>query len=77
MEKLNNDKKHAKKAVDKYKEKRMDMCTIERMLFLREALKNITHLGAHHEDQISRHQAQSILGITVSVLACPEVGIQA
>ena len=70
-----DDKSQAKSANKKYKEARADMSIQERMLFLREAIKNVTHLAAHNGDDFSRKQAQVILGITVSMLSSPEVGI--
>lgn len=76
IEKINDDKVKAQDAVKKHKNQRADMSVKERMLSLREALKNIAHLGSHHADDFSRKQAQAILGVTVSLLSCPEVGIQ-
>ncbi len=71
------DKQAASIAVGKYKNgNREEMNAIERMLFLREALKNITHLGSHHGDEFSRQQAQAVLGMTVALLSSPEIGIQ-
>lgn len=76
IEKVNEDKSLGSNAVKKYKDQRADMSGTERMLFLREALKNIAHLGSHHADDFSRQQAQAILGMTVALLSCPEVGIK-
>ncbi len=76
VEKERKDKKKASEAVKKYKDNRHEMNAIERMLFLREGLKNITQLGAHHSEEFSRQQAQSVLGMTVALLSTPEVGIK-
>lgn len=75
VEKGRNDKNKATAAVSKYKDNRHEMDSDERMLFLREGLKNITQLGAHHGDEFSRNQAQAVLGMTVALLSSPEVGI--
>ncbi|MCU7804734.1 MAG: hypothetical protein KZQ96_16220 [Candidatus Thiodiazotropha sp. (ex Lucinoma borealis)] len=76
VEKNRKDKKKASEAVAKYKENRQEMNAIERMLFLREGVKNITQLGAHHGDGFSRQQAQSVLGMTVALLSSPEIGLK-
>lgn len=75
IESYRKDKKQASAAVAKYKEHRPEMNVIERMLFLREGLKNITHLGNHNSDEFSREQAQSVLGMTVALLSSPEIGV--
>lgn len=75
VEKERGDKNEAGNSVVKFKESRRDMTTIERMLFLREGLKNITHLGAHEDEEFSRQQAQAVLGMTISLLSTPEIGI--
>jgi len=76
VEKYRKDKNKGATAVLKYKENRQDMNTEERMMFLREGLKNITQLGAHHGDEFSRYQAQAVLGMTVSLLSLPEIGLK-
>lgn len=76
VEKNRKDKKKALEAVSKYKENRQEMNALERMLFLREGLKNITQLGAHHGDDFSRQQSQSILGMTVALLSSSEIGLK-
>lgn len=76
VEKERGDKNEAGKSVDKFKESRRDMTINDRMLFLREGLKNITHLGAHENEEFSRLQAQAILGMTVALLSSPEIGVQ-
>jgi len=75
VENYKEDKKDASEAVKKYKNDRKNMTTMQRILFLREALKNITHLGNHPGEEFSRHQAQAILGMTVALLSSPEIGI--
>jgi len=69
------DKQAAAEAIKKYRDNRQDMTALQRMLFLRESLKNLLHLGSHHGDEFSRLQAQAILGMTLSLLSSPEVGI--
>jgi len=76
VEKSRKDKKEASVAVTKYKDNRKEMNTVERMLFLREGLKNITQLGAHHSEEFSREQAQAVLGMTVALLSSPEIAIK-
>ena len=50
---------------------RESMDVPERMLALRDALTNATHLAHHHNsrDGFSRDQARAIFGVTISVLA--------
>lgn len=76
VEKKRSDKNEAGKSVNKFKDSRRDMTINERMLFLREGLKNITHLSAHEDEEFSRQQAQAVLGMTVALLSAPEVGLQ-
>jgi len=54
---------------------RKDMNSVERLLSLREQLKNICQLGAHGKDEFTRSQARAVLGITMALLAEPTVGI--
>lgn len=53
---------------------RKDMTAIERMLSLREQIKNVCQLGAHGSEIFTRSQAKAVLGITLSLLAEPTVG---
>lgn len=71
VEQHNVDKVSASEAISKYKNHREDMTVIERMLFLREALKNVTQLGIHYtgDADFSRRQAQAILGATIALVA--------
>lgn len=71
IEALASDRSAASRAVDKYRDDRKGMDTAERLLFLREALKNATHLAVHHSPShcgFSRDQAKVILNTTISVL---------
>lgn len=71
-ESLVSDKSAANRAVKKYCEDRKGMDTTERLLFLRESLKNATHLAAHASENhsgYSRDQAKAILGTTIALLS--------
>ncbi len=57
------------------KNEREEMTAKERMLSLREQLKNICHLGAHSKEKFTRSQAKSMLGVTIALLADPTVGL--
>lgn len=66
-----DDKSAAGQAVKKYRSAREEMDTTERLLFLRESLKNATHLAVHHSPNhcgFSRDQAKAILGATISLI---------
>ena len=68
------DQKVLRTARDKYKgdkAARESMDIPERMMALRDALANTTHLAHHHNssNDYSRDQARAILGITVSILS--------
>jgi hypothetical protein len=56
---------------------RKDMNAIERLLSLREQLKNICQLGAHGTEAFTRSQAKAVLGMTMVLLAEPTVGFAA
>jgi hypothetical protein len=56
---------------------RKDMNAIERLLSLREQLKNICQLGAHGTEAFTRSQAKAVLGMTMVLLAEPTVGLAA
>jgi len=68
-------KKDARAAANQFRDKRTDMTIAQRVMFAREAVKNITHMSAHFtgEDTFSRTQAISALNLTLAVLA-PEEG---
>lgn len=53
---------------------RKGMTSIERLLSLREQLKNICQLGAHGNEEFTRSQARAVLGMTMALLAEPTVG---
>lgn len=53
---------------------RKDMNATERLLSLREQLKNICQLGAHGTGEFTRSQAKAVLGMTMVLVAEPTVG---
>lgn len=53
---------------------RKDMTAIERMLSMREQIKNVCQLGAHGSESFTRSQAKAVLGMTLALLAEPTVG---
>lgn len=56
------------------RQNRETMSSIERMLCMREQIKNLCHLGAHGSEDFTRSQAKSVLGMTMALLAEPSVG---
>ena len=67
------DKKEADKVVDKFARGRKSMTINERMLFARQALKHITHLANHpNNETFSRSQAKAILGSVIAFLSSNE-----
>lgn len=71
VEALAGDRSAASRAVEKYRDDRKGMDTAERLLFLRESLKNATHLAAHYDQNhcgFSRDQVKVILGTTIALL---------
>lgn len=50
------------------------MSSIDRLLSLREQLKNVCQLGAHGTEDFTRSQAKAVLGMTMALLAEPTVG---
>ena len=46
----------------------------QRMLLMRDNLKNICHLGAHAGEDFTRSQARAVLATTLSLLSEPTVG---
>jgi hypothetical protein len=75
IEELRDDKKESSAANSKaYSNERRDMSSIERLLSLREQLKNVCQLGAHGSEEFTRSQAKAILGMTMTLLAEPTVG---
>jgi hypothetical protein len=57
------------------RQERQDMSAIERMLSMREQIKNVCQLGAHGPENFTRSQAKSVLGMTMALLADPTVGV--
>ena len=53
---------------------RQSMTVIERMLAMREQVKNICQLGVHGDEPFTRSQARAVLAATLSLLAEPTVG---
>lgn len=75
VENLRNDKQRSAAANKKaHGADRQDMSAIDRLMSLREQLKNICQLGAHGTDQFSRSQARAVLGMTMVLLAETTVG---
>lgn len=76
LEQLRDDKRIASDANKKaHGAERQKMTAIERLMSLREQLKNVCQLGAHGNDQFSRSQARAVLGMTMLLLAEPTVGM--
>lgn len=76
VETIRNDKDQSIAANTKAKnsQERKEMTAIERMLSLREQLKNNCQLGAHGNEFFTRSQAKSILAMTLALLAEPTIG---
>ena len=51
-----------------------EMSSVDRLLSLREQLKNVCQLGAHGTEDFTRSQAKAVLGMTMALLAEPTVG---
>jgi len=75
IEELRGDKDEAKDANRKaHGSSRKDMTSIERLLSLREQLKNVCQLGGHGREAFTRSQALSVLGMTMALVSEPTVG---
>lgn len=75
IEMMRGDKNLSRDANSKaHGKERTSMSSIERLLSLREQLKNICQLGAHGSEDFTRSQAKAVLGITLALLAAPTVG---
>jgi hypothetical protein len=75
VEALREDKQASAAANKKaHSSDRKDMSSIERLMSLREQLKNICQLGAHGNEEFTRSQARAVLGMTMALLAEPTVG---
>lgn len=78
IEKVRDDKRQSSAANAKAHSKvRQDMSSIERLLSLREQLKNVCQLGAHGSEYFTRSQAKAVLAMTMALLAEPTVGFAA
>ena len=58
-------------------QQRKEMTSIERMLSMREQIKNVCQLGAHGTEEFTRSQAKAVLGVTLSLLSEPTAGFSA
>lgn len=77
IEKIRGDKSISSAANAKaYSKERQDMSSIERLLSLRQQLKNVCQLGAHGSEDFTRLQAKAVLALTMALLAEPTVGVQ-
>lgn len=75
IEKVRDDRKQSSAANAKaHSKERQDMSPIERLLSLREQLKNVCQLGAHGSEYFTRSQAKAVLAMTMALLAEPTVG---
>ncbi|AUM13477.1 hypothetical protein [Ketobacter alkanivorans] len=75
IEKVRDDKRQSSAANAKaHSKERQDMSSIERLLSLREQLKNVCQLGAHGSEYFTRSQAKAVLAIMIALLAEPTVG---
>lgn len=78
IEKVRDDKRQSSAANAKaHSKERQDMSSIERLLSLREQLKNVCQLGAHGSECFTRSQAKTVLAMTMALLAEPTVGFAA
>lgn len=76
IESMRGDKKCSGTANSKaHSTDRKDMTAIERLLSLREQLKNICQIGAHGNEFLTRSQAKVVLAMTMVLLAEPTVGV--
>lgn len=75
IENVRGDKKLSGAANEKaHGNGRKDMTAIERMLSMREQIKNVCQLGAHGSESFTRSQTKAVLGMTLALLAEPTVG---
>src|SRR5690625_2681907 len=78
IEKVRDDKNQSSAANTKaHSKERKDMSSIERLLSVREQLKNVCQLGAHGSESFTRSQAKTVLAMTMALLAEPTVGFTA
>ena len=75
IEAIREDKRESGTANRKaHSPERTDMSATDRLLSLREQLKNVCQLGAHGSEEFTRSQAKAVLGMTMALLAEPTVG---
>lgn len=76
IEAIREDKAQSSEANKKAhnRQERQSMNSIERLLSIREQLKNVCQLGAHGDESFTRSQAKSILAMTMALLAEPTIG---
>lgn len=75
IEELRGDKRQAQAANRMaHSDSRKDMTSIERLLSLREQLKNVCQLGGHGREAFTRSQSLSVLGMTMALVSEPTVG---
>lgn len=75
IEELRDDKREAMDANRMaHSSARKEMSSIERLLSLREQLKNVCQLGGHGREAFTRSQALSVLGMTMALISEPTVG---
>lgn len=75
IEELRDDKREAMNANRMaHSSSRKEMSSIERLLSLREQLKNVCQLGGHGREAFTRSQALSVLGMTMALISEPTVG---
>ena len=76
VEQIRGDKRQSSEANKKAHDRslRESMSSIERLLSLREQLKNVSQLGAHGDEEFTRSQAKAVLGMTMVLLVEPTVG---
>jgi len=78
LEEQRGDKREAAVANRKaHGDSRKEMTSIERLLSLREQLKNVCQLGGHGREAFTRSQALSVLGMTMALVSEPTVGASA
>jgi hypothetical protein len=77
VEKVRDDKhlsRNANNMAHGNNSERQQMSAEQRLLSIREQLKNVCQLGAHGSEQFTRSQARAVLGMTMVLLAEPTVG---
>ena len=76
IESIRKDKSKSSAANKKaHGQERQGMTSIERLLSLREQLKNVCQLGAHGDESFTRSQAKSVLAMAMTLVSEPTVGM--